>query len=103
MKLESKRIQKENDFIKKLKEGKIINSKGRAETFSFNIPVTKIVEPLLLSIYALPNSIYVENNDFYSHDLFLKNLYFDKTKLFDYLGFMDVPKMIIIYYIPMKL
>ena len=92
MKLESKRIQKENDFITKLKEGKIINSKGRAETFSFNIPVTKIVEPLLITIYALPSSIYVENNDFYSHDLFLKNLYFDKTKLFDYLGFMEGPQ-----------
>ena len=86
---ESNKIQKENDFITKLKEGKIINSKGKAETFSFNIPVTKIVEPLLLSIYALPNPMYVESNDFYSHDLFLKNLYFDKTKLFAYLGFMD--------------
>jgi len=90
MKFDLNRVQKENDFIVKLKEGKIVNSKGRAETFSFTIPVTKIVEPLLVSIYALPESIYIESsNDYYSHDLFLKNLYFDKTKLFNYLGFMD--------------
>ena len=91
MKFETSKIQKENDFITKLKEGKIVNSKGRAETFSFMIPITKIVEPLLVSIYALPESIYIDNNDeLFSHDLFLKNLYFDKTKLFSYLGFIYV-------------
>ena len=90
MKYENSVMKKENDFITKLKEGKIINSKGRAETFSFMIPITKIVEPLLISIYALPDSSYYEKNDeLYSHDLFLKNLYFDKNKLFGYLGFMD--------------
>lgn len=90
MKFETSRAEKENDFITKLKEGKIINSKGRTETFSFMIPVTKIVEPLLVSIYALPESMYIENNnELYSHDLFLKNLYFDKTKLFNYLGFIQ--------------
>jgi len=90
MKFETSKIQKENDFITKLKEGKIVNSKGRAETFSFMIPITKIVEPLLVSIYALPESMYIDNNDeLFSHDLFLKNLYFDKTKLFSYLGFME--------------
>ena len=90
MKFESNKMQKENDFITKLKEGKIVNSRGKAETFSFTIPVTKIVEPLLISIYALPDSIYIDNNnDFYSHDLFLKNLYFDKSKLFNYLGFIE--------------
>ena len=87
MKYESNKAQKENDFITKLKEGKIVNSRGKAETFSFTIPVTKIVEPLLISIYALPDSIYID--DFYSHDLFLKNIYFDKSKLFNYLGFME--------------
>ena len=90
MKYESNKIQKENDFITKLKEGMIVNSKGRSDTFSFNIPITKIVEPLLVSIYALPDSLYIEsNNDFYSPDLFLKNIYFDKNKLFKYLGFMQ--------------
>lgn len=90
MKTQTSKVQKENDFITKLKEGKIVNSKGRAETFSFMIPVTKIVEPLLVSIYALPETLYIDdNNELYSHDLFLKNLYFDKTKLFSYLGFMN--------------
>ena len=90
MKFETSRAEKENDFITKLKEGRRINSKGRTETFSFMIPVTKIVEPLLVSIYALPESMYIENNnELYSHDLFLKNLYFDKTKLFNYLGFIQ--------------
>ena len=90
MKFETSKVQKENDFITKLKEGKIVNSKGRAETFSFMIPITKIVEPLLVSIYALPESMYIDNNDeLFSHDLFLKNLYFDKTKLFSYLGFIE--------------
>ena len=89
MKFESNKIQKENDFITKLKEGKIVNSRGKAETFSFTIPVTKIVEPLLISIYALPDSIYIDSIDFYTHDLFLKNIYFDKSKFFNYLGFME--------------
>ena len=90
MKTQTSKVQKDNEFITKLKEGKIVNSKGRAETFSFMIPVTKIVEPLLVSIYALPETLYIDNNnELYSHDLFLKNLYFDKTKLFSYLGFMN--------------
>ena len=90
MKFETSKIQKENDFITKLKEGKIVNSKGRAETFSFMIPINKIVEPLLVSIYALPESMHIDNNDeLFFHDLFLKNLYFDKTKLFSYLGFIE--------------
>ena len=90
MKTQTSRVQNENDFITKLKEGKIVNSKGRAETFSFMIPVTKIVEPLLVSIYALPETKHIDNNnELFSHDLFLKNLYFDKTKLFSYLGFMN--------------
>ena len=90
MKIESNRLRKENDFITSFKGGKIYNSKGKTDTFSFMIPVTKIVEPLLVSIYALPNTTYVENNsDYYTYDLFLKNIYFDKTKLFKYLGIND--------------
>ena len=90
MRIESNRLRKENDFITSFKGGKIYNSKGKTDTFSFMIPVTKIVEPLLVSIYALPNTTYVENNsDYYTYDLFLKNIYFDKTKLFKYLGIND--------------
>ena len=86
--MENNRIEYEDEFITKLKAGKIVSSKGQTPTFSFVIPVTKIVEPLLISIYALPE--YIDNkNDFYSHDLFLKSIYFDKTRLFNYLGFMD--------------
>ena len=86
--MENNRIEYEDEFITKLKAGKIISSKGQTPTFSFVIPVTKIVEPLLISIYALPE--YIDNkNDFYTHDLFLKSIYLDKTKLFNYLGFMD--------------
>ena len=48
MKFETSKMQKENNFIAKLKEVKIVNSKGRAETFSFMIPIIKIVEPLLV-------------------------------------------------------
>ena len=88
MNMENNRIEYEDEFITKLKAGKIVSSKGQTPTFSFVIPVTKIVEPLLISIYALPE--YIDNkNDFYSHDLFLKSIYFDKTRLFNYLGFMD--------------
>ena len=86
--MENNRIEYEDEFITKLKAGKIVSSKGQTPTFSFVIPVTKIVEPLLISIYALPE--YIDNkNDFYTHDLFLKSIYLDKTKLFNYLGFMD--------------
>ena len=88
MNMENNRIEYEDEFITKLKAGKIVSSKGQTPTFSFVIPVTKIVEPLLISIYALPE--YIDNkNDFYTHDLFLKSIYLDKTKLFNYLGFMD--------------
>lgn len=88
MKIETKKEEKESDYITKLKEGKILNSKGTAETFSFVIPITKIVEPLLISIYSLPQ-YYDNRNDFFVHELFLKNIYFDKSKLFRYLGFTD--------------
>jgi tetratricopeptide (TPR) repeat protein len=90
MKMESNKLRKENDFITSFKGGKIYNSKGKTDTFSFMIPVTKIVEPLLVSIYALPNATYVEtNSDYYNYDLFLKNIYFDKAKLFKYIGITE--------------
>jgi hypothetical protein len=90
MKIENNMSRKDEDFITSFKGGKIYNSKGKTDTYSFMIPVTKIVEPLLVSIYALPESPYVENNnDYYAYDLFLKNIYFDKNKLFKYLGITE--------------
>ena len=87
IKIETKRIKYEDDFISKLKEGKIMNSKGQTDTYSFMIPITKIVEPLLVQIYALPE--YENSGDYYDYDLFLKNIYFDKAKLFKYIGYDD--------------
>ena len=87
IKIETKRIKYEDDFISKLKEGKIMNSKGQTDTYSFMIPITKIVEPLLVQIYALPE--YENSGDYYNYDLFLKNIYFDKAKLFKYIGYDD--------------
>ena len=86
MNSELKIMEEENLFVQKFNEGIISKLKGTAESFSFVIPVTKIVEPLLISIYAFPKFKYI-NLDYFSKDLFLKNLYFDKMKLFEYLGY----------------
>ena len=77
----------DNNLINKLKAGKITNSKGQSDTFSFIVPTTKISEPLIIKIYALPK--FSGDIDYFSDYLFLKNLYFDKLKLFDYLGIDD--------------
>ena len=76
-----------DNLVNKLKAGRITNSKGQTDTFSFIIPSTKISEPLIVKIYALPK--YGEDNDYFSDFLFLKNIYFDKLKLFDYFGIED--------------
>ena len=86
MNSELKEIEEEDIFIQKFNEGIISNFKGTADSFSFNIPVTKIVEPLLISIYVLPKFKYIDL-DYFSKDLFLKNIYLDKAKLFSYLGY----------------
>ena len=86
MNSELKEIEEEDIFIQKFNEGIISNFKGTADSFSFSIPVTKIVEPLLISIYALPKFKYIDL-DYFSKDLFLKNIYLDKAKLFSYLGY----------------
>ena len=86
MNSELKEIEEEDIFIQKFNEGIISNFRGTADSFSFNIPVTKIVEPLLISIYALPKFKYIDL-DYFSKDLFLKNIYLDKAKLFSYLGY----------------
>ena len=76
-----------NNLVSKLKAGKITNSKGQTETFSFIVPSTKISEPLIVKIYALPK--YNGDFDYFSDYLFLKNIYFDKFKLFEYFGIED--------------
>ena len=86
MNSEIKMAEEEEMFIQKFNEGIISNFKGTADSFSFNIPVTNIVEPLLISIYALPKFQYIDL-DYFSKDLFLKNIYLDKAKLFPYLGY----------------
>jgi hypothetical protein len=86
MNSELKMKEEEDMFIQKFNEGIISNFKGTADSFSFNIPVTNIVEPLLISIYALPKFKYIDL-DYFSKDLFLKNIYLDKAKLFPYLGY----------------
>ena len=86
MNSELKMAEEEEMFIQKFNEGIISNFKGTADSFSFNIPVTNIVEPLLISIYALPKFKYIDL-DYFSKDLFLKNIYLDKAKLFPYLGY----------------
>ena len=86
MNSEIKMAEEEETFIQKFNEGIISNFKGTADSFSFNIPVTNIVEPLLISIYSLPKFKYIDL-DYFSKDLFLKNIYLDKAKLFPYLGY----------------
>ena len=86
MNSEMKVLEEEELFIQKFNQGIITNLKGTADSYSFIIPVTKIVEPLLISIYALPKFTYM-NLDYFAKDLFLKNLYLDKTKLLTYLGY----------------
>ena len=90
MNSELKIMEEENLFIQKFNEGIISKLKGTTDSFSFVIPVTKMVEPLLISIYALPEFKYM-NLDYFSKDLFLKNLYLDKMKLLEYLGY-DINK-----------
>jgi len=71
-----------NNFInKKLMQGSIANAKGTSETFSFKIPITKNIEPMIISFYALDDD-YVD--DKFNSDLFLQNIYLDKIKLFKY-------------------
>ena len=84
----SMKFEKPTDsLINKLKAGKISNSKGQSDTFSFVVPSTKISEPLIIKIYALPK--FKGDTDYFSDYLFLKNLYFDKLKLFEYFGIDD--------------
>ena len=67
---------------KKLLKQNISTAKGTSDTFSFKIPITKNIEPMIISLYALCDDI----EDKFSPELFLRNIYLDKTKLFKYYG-----------------
>ena len=65
-----------SEFVnKKLKEGVISNAKGSSDTFSFKIPITKSIEPMIISFYSLDDDYY---DDRFNSDLFVKNIYLDK-------------------------
>ena len=68
---------------KKLMQGNISNAKGTTDTFSFKIPITKNIEPMIISFYSLDDD-YID--DKFNSDLFLKNIYLDKSKLFKFFG-----------------
>ena len=73
-----------NNFTNlKLMQGNISNPKGITDTFSFKIPITKNIEPMIISFYSL-NEAYLD--DKFNSDLFFKNIYLDKSKLFKYYG-----------------
>ena len=67
----------------KLMQGNISSAKGTTDTFSFKIPITKNIEPMIISFYSL-NDDYMD--DRFNSDLFVKNIYLDKMKLFKYYG-----------------
>ena len=75
--------EKESYINQNLMGGKIFNSKGTTNTFSFKIPVTQNVEPMIISIYALSEN---ENLDRFSSKLFLRSIYLSKEKLYKFLG-----------------
>ena len=77
-----------NDFFnKKLRQGVIANAKGTADTFSFKIPITKSIEPMIIAFYSIDENYY---DDKYNSDLFVKNIYLDKIKLFKYYGINEI-------------
>ena len=66
-----------------LMQGIVTNAKGTTDTFSFKIPITKNIEPMIISIYALAEDF---EEDRFSPELFLKNIYLDKNALFNFYG-----------------
>jgi len=68
---------------KQLMEGNVATVKGTADTFSFRIPVTKNIEPMIISFYSLSEDNKVDR---FASELFLKNIYLDKNKLFSFYG-----------------
>ena len=59
-----------------------IMHKGQAETFSFKIPSTSFLEPLLITLYEIENN---PNMDRYASELLFGNVLLDKQKLSKYL------------------
>ena len=59
-----------------------IMHKGQAETFSFKIPSTSFLEPLLITLYEIENN---PNIDRYASELLFGNVLLDKQKLSKYL------------------
>ena len=77
-----------SDFVnQKLMQGVISNAKGTSDTFSFKIPITKSIEPMIISFYSLDDDYY---DDRFNSDLFVKNIYLDKIKLFKYYGINEI-------------
>ena len=62
-------------------QGIVTNAKGTTDTFSFKIPITKNIEPMIISIYALAEDF---EEDRFSPNLFLKNIYLNKNVLFNF-------------------
>ena len=77
-----------SDFVnQKLMQGVISNAKGTSDTFSFKIPITKSIEPMIISFYLRDDDYY---DDRFNSDLFVKNIYLDKIKLFKYFGINEI-------------
>ena len=62
-------------------QGNIMH-KGQAETFSFKIPTSSLLEPFLIEFFKIRNE---GNFDKYSSDLFIGNVTLNKQKLIKYL------------------
>ena len=60
-----------------------IMHKGQAETFSFKIPSSSLLEPFLITLYRIDRN---PNIDRYSAELLFGNVLLDKTKLGKYLN-----------------
>jgi spore germination protein KA len=70
-------------------QNKISNAHGSAETFSFKIPITQQIDPMLIAIYQLPEK---KGEDRFTPDLYVSNLYFNKKLLFQFLGIRNDPQ-----------
>jgi len=83
------KISNNNFKNRKLMQNKISNAHGSADTFSFKIPITQQIDPLLISIYQLPEK---KGDERFTPDLYVSNLYFNKKFLFQFLGLKNDPQ-----------
>ncbi len=87
---EKKNEYSNNNFEnRKLISGNISNAKGTTDTFSFKIPITKQIEPFLISIYDLPQD---KEQDRFESNLFICNMYLNKKNLFKFLQIKKNPQ-----------